>query len=77
MRWVNAILLILLMILGMASPALSADYRHNYLINIVISLVIRWCPSICPNRLRWHQVRVLVAFWPAGRPALPRFCRRP
>jgi hypothetical protein len=26
MRWVSAILLILLLILGMASPALAADY---------------------------------------------------
>ena len=52
MRWVSAILLILLLILGMASPALAAARRaiqlklHNFL------PAPRWCPSICPSRNR-------------------------
>ena len=61
MRWVSAILLILLLILGMASPALAAARQVIELKIRAFLSVLRWCPSICPNSGGGHQVPLLIA----------------
>jgi outer membrane immunogenic protein len=62
MRWVSAILLIVLLILGMASPALAAArYRILLIIRSFLSPLTR-CPSICPNRMIRCRARLVMAF---------------
>ena len=60
-RWVSAILLILLLILGMASPALAAAHHRILLMMRLFSSALRSCPSTCPNRASGHPVRLLMA----------------
>jgi outer membrane immunogenic protein len=51
MRWVSGILLILLLILAMASPALAAAHRAILLIKRLVLSPLTSCPNICPNRV--------------------------
>jgi hypothetical protein len=51
MRRVSGILLILLLILGMASPALAAALRRILLIIQRLLSSLRFCPSVCPNKV--------------------------
>ena len=66
MRWVSAILLILLLILGMASPALAAAHRAILLIQRLVSSPLTSCPNICPNRVSGRIARLLTALCMLG-----------
>ena len=66
MRWVSAILPILLLILGMASPALAAAHRAILLIKHLVSSPLTSCPNICPNRVSGRIARLLTALCMLG-----------
>jgi outer membrane immunogenic protein len=60
MRRVHGILSIASLILGMASPALTAVHQFIQLILLVFFKRRRWCPSNCPNVTRrpWQKLAV-------------------
>jgi hypothetical protein len=68
MRWVGGILVML----GMASPALAAaHYRILLMIRMFLSLLTS-CPSICPIRMSGYQAPLLIAFCVLGACSPPR-----